>query len=40
VEFGLFTAHSKINDLEPGTYVAFLELPPASPKARLLPVHI
>src|ERR1017187_6971284 len=24
VEFGLFTAHSKINDLEPGTYVALL----------------
>src|SRR3984957_2776151 len=24
VEFGLFSAHSKINDLEPGTYVALL----------------
>jgi tRNA-splicing ligase RtcB len=24
VEFGLFTAHSKIHDLEPGTYVALL----------------
>src|ERR1700728_3183188 len=24
VEYGLFTAHSKINDLEPGTYVALL----------------
>src|ERR1041385_3588206 len=24
VEFGLFTAHDKINDLEPGTYVALL----------------
>lgn len=24
VEFGLFTAHGKINDLEPGTYVALL----------------
>jgi tRNA-splicing ligase RtcB len=24
VEFGLFTAHSKINDLEPGTYTALL----------------
>lgn len=24
VEFGLFTAHSKINNLEPGTYVALL----------------
>jgi tRNA-splicing ligase RtcB len=24
VEFGLFTAHSKVNDLEPGTYVALL----------------
>src|SRR5882762_4585680 len=24
VEFGLFTAHSRINDLEPGTYVALL----------------
>ena len=24
VEFGLFTAHSKINELEPGTYVALL----------------
>jgi len=24
VEFGLFTSHSKINDLEPGTYVALL----------------
>jgi tRNA-splicing ligase RtcB (3'-phosphate/5'-hydroxy nucleic acid ligase) len=24
VEFGLFTAHSKINDLEPGTHVALL----------------
>jgi tRNA-splicing ligase RtcB len=24
VEFGLFTAHTKINDLEPGTYVALL----------------
>jgi tRNA-splicing ligase RtcB len=24
VEFGLFTAHSKINDLEPGTYLALL----------------
>jgi tRNA-splicing ligase RtcB len=24
VEFGLFTAHSKINDLEPGVYVALL----------------
>src|ERR1700690_1894352 len=24
VEFGLFTTHSKINDLEPGTYVALL----------------
>lgn len=24
VEFGFFTAHSKINDLEPGTYVALL----------------
>jgi tRNA-splicing ligase RtcB len=24
VEFGLFTAHSKINDLEPGTYIALL----------------
>jgi tRNA-splicing ligase RtcB (3'-phosphate/5'-hydroxy nucleic acid ligase) len=24
VEFGLFTGHSKINDLEPGTYVALL----------------
>jgi len=24
VEFGMFTAHSKINDLEPGTYVALL----------------
>jgi tRNA-splicing ligase RtcB len=24
VEFGVFTAHSRINDLEPGTYVALL----------------
>jgi tRNA-splicing ligase RtcB len=24
VEFGLFTAHDKVNDLEPGTYVALL----------------
>jgi tRNA-splicing ligase RtcB len=24
VEFGLFTAHSRLNDLEPGTYVALL----------------